>query len=313
VDGTRRRLKRARQLSDAVNGHPEEVEVVLPQLLERLADEADPVVIAQLITGLGWAGEPGLVADLARFATHPHDDVRLAIACAGLPGGADVTPALLDRIDLLVALSADTNADVRDFSCFSLGYFLREQDHAGAREALAARLADPHDDTRCEALLGLAHRKDPRALSAVIEALGRGDIFLLEIEAVAALGDPALHPLLDGHVDGWETVSAARTAEVAWRLTDPGGVGTDLVAGVAHAVAAHALGPDDEWWQLLLAIDHLAPDRTDAIVRDIDVALAGDAAGRVALRATWMGQDLPPLPAGETPGGPIDGSARLQA
>jgi HEAT repeat protein len=167
------------------------------------------------------------------------------------------------------------------------------------RDALAQRLTDPHDDTRCEALAGLAHRRDPRALPVVIAALQTHNPFSLEIQAAGALGDPQLHPLLEGHLTGWDRPEDARIAEAAWRLTDPDGLGDDLIAGLADAVRAIAAGEradlrEDPWWVLFLAIENIDPSGADQTARHVDAALAGDPAGRAELRRTWLGQRLPP-------------------
>ena len=62
----------------------------------------------------------------------------------------------------LIALSADPEAAVRDWATFALGT-LAEQDSPALRDALAARLDDPDEDTRLEAIHGLALRGDDRA------------------------------------------------------------------------------------------------------------------------------------------------------
>jgi len=88
--------------------------------------------------------------------THAAADVREAVAFAlgGRPG-----PAALDA---LIALSADAEPRVRDWATFALGT-LAEADSAPLRDALAARLDDADEDTRLEAVHGLAVRGDARA------------------------------------------------------------------------------------------------------------------------------------------------------
>ena len=51
---------------------------------------------------------------------------------------------------------------MRDWATFALGT-LAEADSRQLRDALAARLDDPDEDTRLEAVHGLAVRGDPRA------------------------------------------------------------------------------------------------------------------------------------------------------
>jgi HEAT repeat protein len=58
-------------------------------------------------------------------------------------------------------MSRDTDNNVRDWATFALGT-LFDADTPEIRDALFDRVADPHDDTRSEALVGLARRSDPR-------------------------------------------------------------------------------------------------------------------------------------------------------
>lgn len=67
-------------------------------------------------------------------------------------------------IEALITLTSDENSDVRDWACFGLGQM--DAASPGARDALAARLTDPDDDTRCEAVLALAKTGDSRAGTA---------------------------------------------------------------------------------------------------------------------------------------------------
>jgi HEAT repeat protein len=95
---------------------------------------------------------------------HPDAAVREAVAFAlGGRSGDDVLAAL-------IALSADDAVDVRDWATFALGT-LAEDDGEPLRDALAARLEDPDEDTRLEAVHGLALRGDPRATAPARDLL----------------------------------------------------------------------------------------------------------------------------------------------
>ncbi len=61
---------------------------------------------------------------------------------------------------------------------------------------MAARLLDPHNDTRAEALVGLSKRRDERALQPLMAGLARRPFGWLAVEAASELGDPRLYPLL---------------------------------------------------------------------------------------------------------------------
>jgi HEAT repeat protein len=83
-----------------------------------------------------------------------------------------------------------------------------EVDSPAIRDALAARLDDQEGDTAGEALLGLARRKDPRALEPLLIWLDDQPGNLI-VEAAAALGSPrALAALLRLENEGWEAGDA---------------------------------------------------------------------------------------------------------
>ncbi|GAA3672156.1 hypothetical protein GCM10022237_34780 [Nocardioides ginsengisoli] len=186
-------------------------------------------------------------------------------------------------------LTVDADPRVRDAACFALGEQWREIDTPELREALAARLDDIDRDTRSEALLGLAYRRDPRALPRVRAALSRpsGDLWRLELVAAAALGDPQLHELVLEHRDGWDEEDD-RTAEVACRLTDPAGPGGDVIDGVARLYRRRAHGrPDGDAfarWRLMDEMLDIAPHRAPEFLGLVLERLADDEAAERELR-----------------------------
>jgi murein L,D-transpeptidase YcbB/YkuD len=91
---------------------------------------------------------------------------------------------------------------------------------------LLDRLDDPHDDTRCEALLGLARRHDPRALPALRARLAVTDPLL----AAAPPEDPAVYdPVL---------VSAVQRFQAEQGLQPDGRVGRLSLAALNRPAEA---------------------------------------------------------------------------
>src|SRR5688500_5450727 len=80
-----------------------------------------------------------------------------------------------------IELSRDSDAEVRDWATFALA--LRDEDDEVTARALLDRIDDPDFDTRCEALWGLARRRDERGLQPLVDALQREAISSLLIEA----------------------------------------------------------------------------------------------------------------------------------
>ncbi|MBO1756905.1 HEAT repeat domain-containing protein [Allobranchiibius sp. CTAmp26] len=196
----------ANELGDALNGESvEKVPGALPRLAEMLEHEADAEVIAAIVDALGYAWDSKAARIVLDHVAvdHPDADVRLAVA-QSLPGGVDADEPVRDAvIEALTALTRDDETAIRDWACFGLGQ-VRATTPA-AIEALAARLDDADDDTRCEALLALAQTGDDRATISLRRRLTLTDemVCLLEIRAAAELADPQLYPLLEGLGNEW--------------------------------------------------------------------------------------------------------------
>jgi methionyl-tRNA formyltransferase len=141
------------QLGTSAPALPEEQDAALTAMAER---EHDPEVLSAIACAFGHLGAPHGAGWLLAQRTHADPEVREAVAFAlgGRPGEA-VQAAL-------IALSDDEASGVRDWATFALGA-LAEADGDALRDALAARLDDPDEDTRLEAVHGLAVRGDPRA------------------------------------------------------------------------------------------------------------------------------------------------------
>ena len=135
---------------------PHEQEAALRAMAAR---EQDPEVVAGIAYAFGHLGAPAGQDWVLGLRGHPDADVREAVAFAlgGRSGEARARRA--DR-----ALGR-RGAAVRDWATFALGT-LAEDDGQALRDALVARLEDPDEDTRLEAVHGLAVRGDPRAAAA---------------------------------------------------------------------------------------------------------------------------------------------------
>jgi len=157
-------------------------------LVALLAD-MEPTVIASALYALGHLGR-GEPSQLAPLSTHASEDVRHALAYA-LGGRTDSVSTAT-----LVTLSGDVDADTRDWATFALGT-LSEQDSPPLRDALAARLNDPDDDVRAEAIAGLLQRRDERAVHPLLQELSRHEVGVLAIEATGAMPRPEFIPHLE--------------------------------------------------------------------------------------------------------------------
>ena len=124
-------------------------------------------------------------------------------------------------------------------SCFMRATFgvgtLVEADTPQTWDALYARAFDAHGDTRSEALVGLARRKDARVLEPLIRELDSDSVGRLAVEAAEAIGDPRLYPALASLKSRWgpngpdaalleEALAKCRPTQVpqAWELRADG-------------------------------------------------------------------------------------------
>lgn len=144
-------------------------------LLQRIAMETHPDVLQSVATAFGHLADPRGIPALHALRSHPDDDVRHSVVFGLLGQDEDLA------VETLVELSRDADPDVRDWATFGLGTQI-ERDDPQIRGALVARLDDPDDDTRGEALRGLAARGDERAVPRL----------LMELESDVELEDPSM-------------------------------------------------------------------------------------------------------------------------
>lgn len=167
-------------------GFPDAVFDCLANLLRR---ETDEEVLAAIAFALGHLDDPRCLDMLLSLKGHPSAGVRFGVV-NGISGQSH--PA---AVQTLIELSRDEDLETRDWATFGLGTFI-DTDSEEIRDALAERLADESEEIRNEALMGLARRRDPRALTPLLSALNEKSPSAMHIEAAMALGDPALLPAL---------------------------------------------------------------------------------------------------------------------
>lgn len=170
----------------------------------------------------------------------------LADAATGGTDGAAVAA--------LIRLTRDAEPDVREQAVFALGA-LATVDTPAVREALADRLDDPERDVAEEAVLGLAVRRDPRAVSALAGLLDAGSgeqgPRLYTLQAAAVLGHEALLPALrryEASTPSMAEAAAACDPRRRERRDQCAGVLLAevhrLVPGTDAAVSAHRTEPE---------------------------------------------------------------------
>lgn len=133
-------------------------------LLPLFQRETDCEVLNSMSFAFGHIGDERSVSRLVELSSHPDESLRYAVVY-GLSGQDDER-----AIAALIVLSSDPDDDVRNWATFALGR-QTEVDTPELRDALAARLDDEHDETREEAMAGLALRGDTRVVPAFLDEL----------------------------------------------------------------------------------------------------------------------------------------------
>lgn len=133
-------------------------------LLDASEREKSSKVLSRIVHAIGHHQSVMAIGPLAKLKTHPDPDVRLAVA-QGLSCQDDPV-----AIATLIALSGDSDREVRNWATFGLGS-MTEVDSIPVREALFARVTERDEEISGEALVGLALRGDTRVAEPLLAAI----------------------------------------------------------------------------------------------------------------------------------------------
>ncbi len=158
-----------------------------------LTTETEDAVLGALAYAVSHLDIDDCSEFLARVAQSQNASTRSA-AAYGLGGRLDDDLA----VKTLITLSQDSDDDIRNWATFGLYNGLEQQPYIrdDIREAFFANINDAHEETRYEALEGLAICKDPRVLEPLIAALELDEVWNSALEAAIAIAHPALYPAL---------------------------------------------------------------------------------------------------------------------
>ncbi|HYH05885.1 MAG TPA: HEAT repeat domain-containing protein [Thermoanaerobaculia bacterium] len=148
-----------------LNAFGEDARRVLVSLLE----DSEPGVIESAIHSLSQQQDASTIDALSRVAQHEASNVRWAVATAleDLIGDERAERVLL-------TLMRDADTSVRDRATFAVGS-LSDHDTPRIRAALVERLRDEDRAVAHEAALGLARRRDARAIPYIAAAVQTAD------------------------------------------------------------------------------------------------------------------------------------------
>ena len=157
-----------------------------------LENEKSPKIISAILSSISHNNEnlsDHQISKLIEFKNHTYSEVRLqtVLALSGLENH--------QAIITLIELSQDKFSDIRNWATFGLGTQI-EVDSAEITEALWNRIKDEDQETKFEAIVGLANRSDSRIKEIIKRELINGEFGTLLFEAIETLNDNDFIPLL---------------------------------------------------------------------------------------------------------------------
>lgn len=150
-----------------------------------LTSESNPEVLMSLLYAVGHNNEKlskAQIEMLCKFSKNDNHRVREGLVYSLL--GVDNPHA----IEILIKLSTDKISHIRNWATFGIGAQI-QRDNKHIREALWNRINDKHQETKLEAIFGLAKRKDSRVYEILKRELLAGEYGTLLFEAIIETGD----------------------------------------------------------------------------------------------------------------------------
>lgn len=191
----------------------------LAPLLALAQEEVDPLVLDSVVGALGQLGDEAALPTVLAAAADGSYRVRSAAAKALPRLAGESTPTVNDPLVMaLIALAVDEDQEVRNWAAFGLGSQL-DVDGLAIKDVLRRLLDDADEDTRAEAMVGLARRKDPGVIPVVAAALEAEAVGRLAVAAAEFLASPALLAGLRGLAGWWDVDEELLAA--ATRACDP--------------------------------------------------------------------------------------------
>ena len=160
---------------------------------ELLEIETDPDVLMSLLYSIGHNNDEldkEQIDKICSFIDNENSWVKEGLVYALL--GIDN----LTAIETLIKLSSDKLSHIRNWATFGLGSQIERNNKKNIREALWNRVNDKHQETKLEAIVGLAKRKDNRVNEVIKREIIDGEYGTLLFEAILEIKDNEFLPLL---------------------------------------------------------------------------------------------------------------------
>jgi HEAT repeat protein len=164
----------------------------LKLFFEILNLENDPEVLMSLLYGIGHTNHKLNKAQVEKLCTFSNNDniwVKKGLVYSLL--GIDNPKA----IETLIKFSNDKISHIRNWATFGIGTLI-ERDNKNIKKALWDRINDKHQETKLEAIVGLAKRKDSQINDIIKLELQKGEYGTLIFKAINEIGDKQFLPIL---------------------------------------------------------------------------------------------------------------------
>lgn len=176
---------------------------------ELLEVETDPEVLKSLLYSIGHNNDEldeEQIEKICSFIQNENSLIKEGLVSALL--GIDNITA----IETLVKLSTDKLSHIRNWATFGLGTQI-ERNNKYIREALWERVNDKHQETKLEAFVGLAKRKDKRVNEIIRREITGGKYGTLLFEAIIETQEKEFLPLLKKNLT---TINGDKTINPEW-------------------------------------------------------------------------------------------------
>ena len=170
---------------------------ILKRYFSLLKTDKDKNVISSILYAIGHNNDnltEKQIDIVCSFKNHKSVNVRHGLVSAIL--AIDKTKP----INTLIQLTKDKDSDIRDWATFGIGTQI-ETDNLIIRETLWERINDSDENTRFEAIIGLAKRKDQKIKDIIKNELLKIDEFgSLILEAIEELNDKEFIALIEEQI-----------------------------------------------------------------------------------------------------------------
>ena len=159
------------------------IEEIIKLYFELIENEQSPDILMSLLYAIGHNNENLNLKQVSKLIENKSDKnvkVRQALVFALLSVKSK------KAIDTLIELMNDKVSSIRNWATFGIGSQI-ETNNAKIIDALWKRIDDRHNETKLEAIVGLAIRGDSRINAIIKRELRGGDYGLLLFEAIEAI------------------------------------------------------------------------------------------------------------------------------